>query len=184
MDKNKAKPSKGALVPVERVEQGILLLRGKKVMLDADLAVVYGTTTKALNQAVKRNAGRFPEDFMFRLTRAEKERVVTNCDHLARLKFSPVLPYAFTEHGAIMVASVLNTQRAIEASVYVVRVFVRLRRVLATHKKLARKLEELEQRVEQHGEAIVSLVETIRELMEPDGDSSGKDRIGFKPKSK
>jgi hypothetical protein len=93
-----------ALIPVEVIEQRILLIRGQRVMLDADLAGLYGTTTKRLNEQVKRNRGRFPEDFMFQLTKKEKAEVVANCDHLARLKFSPVLPNAFTEHGAIMVA--------------------------------------------------------------------------------
>jgi hypothetical protein len=93
-----------ALIPVEVIEQRILLIRGQRVMLDADLAGLYGTTTKRLNEQVKRNRGRFPEDFMFQLTKKEKAEVVANCDHLAKLKFSPVLPNAFTEHGAIMVA--------------------------------------------------------------------------------
>ena len=95
-----------SVIPVERIENSILLIRREKVMLDADLAELYGVPTKALNQAVKRNIDRFPEDFMFQLTNQEKEEVVTNCDHLKRLKFSPNLPYAFTEHGAIMLATV------------------------------------------------------------------------------
>jgi hypothetical protein len=102
----------GPVVPVGQVERSILLVRGMKVMLDCDLARLYGTTTKVFNQAVKRNSDRFPSDFMFQLTVKEKEEVVTNCDHLLRLKFSPTLPYAFTEHGAIMAANVLNTPRA------------------------------------------------------------------------
>ena len=93
-----------ALIPVEVIEQRILLIRGQRVMLDADLAGLYGTTTKRLNEQVKRNRGRFPEDFMFQLTKKEKAEVVAICDHLAKLKFSPVLPNAFTEHGAVMVA--------------------------------------------------------------------------------
>ena len=94
-----------SIMPVNRIEKTILLIRGKKVMIDADLAELYGVPTKALNQAVKRNRNRFPADFMFQLTKKEKLEVVTNCDHLTHLKFSPTLPYAFTEHGAIMVAS-------------------------------------------------------------------------------
>jgi hypothetical protein len=90
------------LVPVERVERTILLVRGQKIILDADLAKLYGVTTKRLNQQVKRNSGRFPEDFMFRLTQKEKDEVVANCNHLSRIKFSPALPHAFTEHGAII----------------------------------------------------------------------------------
>jgi hypothetical protein len=97
-------------VPIlrERIEQAILVIRGQRVMLDSDLAKLYGVLTKALNQAVKRNTDRFPKDFMFRLTQQEKSEVVTNCDHLSKLKFSPTMPFAFTEHGAIMVANVLN----------------------------------------------------------------------------
>jgi hypothetical protein len=115
---------KTSLIPVERIERSIFLIRGQRVMLDADLAELYDVTTKRLNEQVKRNRGRFPADFMFQLTAKEKTEVVANCDHLSKLKFSPVLPNAFTEHGAIMVASVLNTPRAIQTSVLVVRAFV------------------------------------------------------------
>ena len=96
------------IITVERIESKILLIRGQKVMLDSDLAALYGVPTKVFNQAVKRNRKRFPPDFLFRLTRKEKEKVVTNCDHLRKLKFSPTLPSAFTEHGAVMAANVLN----------------------------------------------------------------------------
>ena len=156
-----------ALIPVEVIEQRILLIRGQRVMLDADLAGLYGTTTKRLNEQVKRNRARFPEDFMFQLTTKEKAEVVANCDHLAKLKFSPVLPNAFTEHGAIMVASVLNTQRAIQVSVFVVRAFVKLREMLSTHKELAHKLALLERKLQNHDESIRSLVAAIRQLMTP-----------------
>jgi hypothetical protein len=131
------------VLPLERVDRTIVFLRGQRVILDADLARLYGVTTKRLNQQVNRNRSRFPEDFMFQLTSEEKTEVVANCDHLSKLKFSPVFPYAFTEHGAIMAASVLNTPRAIETSVLVVRAFVRLREMVATHRELARKLAEL-----------------------------------------
>lgn len=166
-----------AIVPVDRIESRILLLRGQRVMLDADLADVYGTTTKALNQAVRRNARRFPADFMFRLTKREKAEVVTICDHLRRLKYSPNLPFAFTEHGAIMLASVLNSAVAIQASIAVVRAFIRLREILAAHHELAGKLAELEQRVEAQDDDIKALFEAIRLLMEPLEGSSK--RIGF-----
>ena len=112
---------------VRSIESRILLVRRQKVYVDADLASLYGVPTKALNQAIKRNLSRFPADFLFRLSRREKEEVVTNCDHLARLRFSPGLPYCFTEHGTIMAANVLNSPRAEEMSVEVVRAFVRLR---------------------------------------------------------
>lgn len=110
--------SKQSIIPMERIEQRILLIRGQKVMLDADLAELYGVTTKRLNEQVKHNRERFPEDFMFQLTAEEKAEVVANCDHLSRLKYSAALPNAFTEHGAIMVATILNTERAVEVSVF------------------------------------------------------------------
>lgn len=149
----------------ELVTQRILILRGVKVMLDADLADLYGVQTKVLNQAVRRNAERFPEDFMFRLTKEEKNEVVTNCDHLARLKFSSVLPYAFTEHGALMLGNVLKSDRAVEVSLIIVRTFVQLREMLSTNKELAAKLTELERKVSSHDQAITGLINTIRQLM-------------------
>ena len=155
------------IVPIERIASRILSIRAHRVMLDSDLAGVYGTTTKALNQAVKRNRHRFPADFMFQLTRREKTEVVTNCDHLRKLKYSASLPFAFTEHGAVMLASVLNSSTAVQASIAVVRAFIRLRQFLATHKQLARKLAELEGRLEEHDEEITALFEAIRRLMEP-----------------
>lgn len=168
---------KKSVVATDRIERSILLIRGHRVMLDADLAELYGVSTRALNQAVKRNRSRFPSDFMFRLTKIEKEEVITNCDHLQKLKFSPAFPNAFTEHGAIMLASVLNSQKAIAASIYVVRVFVRLREMLGTHKALARKITELESRIESHDEHIRALFDAIRQLMVP--SEKKKRRIGF-----
>lgn len=167
------------LVPLESIERRILLFRGRKAILDADLAEMFGVSTKRLNEQVKRNIARFPEDFVFQLAAAEKAEVVANCDHLQNLKFSPALPYAFTEHGAIMAANVLNSRRAIAASVYIVRAFVRLREMLSTHKELAHKLEELERRIDTHDKAIRSLVSAIHELMTPPVDAP-KERIGFK----
>jgi len=154
------------------------MIRGEKVILDADLARLYGVETKILNQAVKRNIDRFPEDFMFRLTKGEKAEVVTNCDHLERLKYSPVLPHAFTEHGAIMAATVLNSPRAVRASVFVVRAFVRLRRILVQHKELAARLDELERKLEGHDRQIIAVVDAIRRLMAPP-PGPPKKRIGF-----
>ena len=156
-----------AVIPIGQIEQRILLIRGQKVMLDADLAELYGVTTKRLNEQVKRNRARFPKDFMFQLTAREKSEVVANCDHLSKLKFSPALPYAFTEHGAIMAASVLNTLRAVQVSVFVVRAFVKLREMLTSHKELAGKLAELERKLENHDEAIQTLINAIRQLMVP-----------------
>ena len=166
-----------ALVPIERIESLIFLIRGHKVMIDADLAELYGVTTKRLNEQVKRNKGRFPRDFMFQLTAKEKAEVIANCDHLQKLKFSSALPYAFTEHGAVMLASVLNSPVAVEASIQVVRAFVKLREILGTHRKLAVKLMELESRMQGHDDDITALFEAIRQLMEP-SDKPAR-RIGF-----
>lgn len=169
--------AKESLVPMERIEGMILMVRGQKVMLDADLAQLYGVRTKALNQAVKRNAERFPDDFMFRLTQEEKAEVVAKCDHLKGLRFSPSSPHAFTEHGAMMLASVLNSRRAVEVSVFVVRAFVRLRQMLAGHRELAKKVADLERRIKGHDEKIESLVTAIRRLRDP-AEVKPK-RIGF-----
>ena len=119
-----------------RLEARILTLRGQRVMIDADLAELYGVPTRALNQAVKRNASRFPPDFMFQLTVAEKAEVITNCDHLRNLKFSKSLPFAFTEHGAIQAANVLASVQAVEMGIYVVRAFVQMRQASALHADL------------------------------------------------
>jgi hypothetical protein len=156
-------------------------------MLDADLAELYGVTTKALNQGVKRNIERFPSDFMFQLNAEEKREVVTNCDHLTRLKFSASLPYAFTEHGALMLGNVLKSSRAVEVSLIIVRAFVQLREMLSTHKELALKLEELERKTSSHDQAIAGLIDAIRSLMQTPNASSSS--IGFtadinKPKRK
>jgi hypothetical protein len=170
--------AKKLLTPYEAIAQRILLIRGHKVMLDADLADLYGVPTKVLNQAVRRNIERFPADFMFQLNKDEKLEVVTNCDHLARLKFSPTLPYAFTEHGALMLGNVLRSERAIEVSLHVVRAFVQLREMLSTHKELAAKLAELERKVISHDQALAGLIDAIRQLMAP--SAQGKHRpIGF-----
>jgi len=131
-------------------------------------------STRVLNQAVKRNRDRFPEDFMFRLTEAEKVKVITVCDHLRPLRFSPSLPHAFTEHGAIMLASVLNTPTAVQASVHVVRAFVRLREVLANHKGLARRLEELEKK---YNAQFKLVFDAIRQLMAPPDQAATLDRV-------
>ena len=164
-----------SVIPAERIERAILLIRGEKVILDADLAALYGVETKVLNQAVKRNIDRFPKDFMFRLTKREKTEVVTNCDHLERLKYSPVLPRAFTEHGAIMAATVLNSPRAVQVSVHVVRAFVRLRRILDSHAGLARKLAALERKYDAQFKVVF---DAIRQLMAPPPEAKRK-RIGF-----
>lgn len=169
------------MVAVNRVEQRILLIRGERVIIDADLAEFYGVSTKRLNEQIKRNKRRFPDDFVFRLTTAEKSEVVAKCDHLAKLKFSKTLPFAFTEHGALMAASVLNSERAVEVSVFVVRAFVRLRQMVEQNKELARRLHQLERKLADHDEQILSLVNAIQRLAEP-VRVPAKRRIGFEQK--
>ncbi len=164
----------------ETVARRIFIIRGQKVMLDADLAEMYGVTTKRLNEQVKRNIVRFPTDFMFQLGVDEKAEVVANCDHLAKLKFSSTLPNAFTEHGALMLGNVLKSDRAVEVSILIVRTFVQLREMLASHKELAAKLEALEKKIGGHDQAIAGLIDAIRQLMTTPSASSRP--IGFTAK--
>jgi ORF6N domain len=157
------------LVPIEGITRAILVLRGHRVLLDSELAALYGVTTKRLNEQVKRNAERFPEDFMFQLTAQEvtglRSQFATSKSRGGRR----YLPYAFTEHGAIQAANVLNSPRAIEMSLYVVRAFVQLRELLSSNKELAKRLDQLEARIEKklatHDEAIAAMLSAIRELM-------------------
>ncbi len=168
-----------ALVEVGAIEHRILLIRGERVIVDADLAGFYGVSTKRLNEQVKRNRARFPDDFMFQLTRSEKSEVVANCGHLSRLKFARTPPYAFTEHGAIMAASVLNSRRAVEVSVFVVRAFVKIRRLLSENVELARRLSQLERRLADHDTQILAVMRAIRTLLAPTSVPKPR-RIGFK----
>ena len=160
------------------VESRILVLREQKVILDADLAELYGVPVKRLNEQVKRNQERFPADFMFRLSPEESEslrsQTATSKTGRGGRRYAP---YAFTEHGAIMAATVLNSERAVEMSVFVVRAFVRLREMLATNQQLASKIDELERRLDTHDASIQELIEAIRELMAPEPASGRK--IGF-----
>jgi hypothetical protein len=165
-------------VPIESV---IVVVRGHRVILAADLAQIYGVETRVLNQAVKRNLEKFPGDFIFRLTRDEAETLSRSRSQSVILKRGQnvkYLPYVFTEHGAIMAANVLNSPHAINMSVFVVRAFVRLRHTIITHKELAAKLSELERKVVSHDGHIKSLFDAIRQLMEPPPSKSR--RIGFK----
>jgi len=170
--------SKQLPIPVERIEKAILLVRGQKVMLDTDLAELYGVETGALNRAVKRNIQRFPEDFMFQLTGEETERLrcQTGISKAGR-GGRRYLPYVFTEQGVAMLSTVLNSERAIQVNIAIMRVFVRLREMMATHKELAFKLIELEERLEGHDEQIQSIFEAIRQLMAP--PEREKKKIGF-----
>lgn len=169
------------MIPSERIEQSIYLIRGHKVMLDFDLAELYGVTTKRLNEQVKRNRKRFPADFMFRLKHAETEALNRSQFATGRQKHRDPrqTPYAFTEHGAVMLASVLNSPIAVAASIQVVRAFIRLREVLATHKELVQKLKELEGRLGEHDVVIQQIFQAIQQLMEPPTKEQKQRQIGF-----
>lgn len=168
------------LVPLEVIENKIFIIRGHKVMLSQHLAKLYGVSTKRLNEQVKRNIRRFPSDFMLLLTRQE---VMNLRSQIATSKVGGIryLPYAFTEQGVAMLATVLNSERAIQVNIVIMRTFVRLRHILSTHKELADKLKELENKVEKHDSEIQSIFEAIRQLMAP---PPSKDRVitGFKTK--
>jgi len=168
--------SKKLPIPVERIEKAILLLRRQKVMLDRDLAVLYGVETRALNQAVKRNRDRFPDDFMFELTRDEIRNISQSVICSSTMKHAKNA-YAFTEQGVAMLSSVLHSKRAVQVNIEIMRVFVRLREMMATHKELAFKLVELEERLEAHDEQIQNIFEAIRQLMTPPARETKK--IGF-----
>jgi hypothetical protein len=170
---------KTSLVPLERIERSILMLRGQKVMVDSDLANLYGVPTKVLNQAVRRHKNRFPSDFMFQLTTNEKSEVVTDCDHLLKLKYSSTLPYAFTEHGALMLANVLKSRQAITTSILIVRTFVKLRQLLTSHAALAHKLEMLEKKQDKRFRVVF---DTLRQLMNQ--PATPHHQIGFKVPNK
>lgn len=164
-------------VPEIQVDSLIMEIRGQKVILDSDLASLYEVETKRLNQQVNRNFERFPADFMFQLSEEEFANL--------KLQFATSswggrrkLPYAFTEHGAIMAASVLNSPRAVEMSVYVVRAFVKLRTLALQYKELTRKLAQIEERLGEHDTAIIEIVNAIRQLMEP--PEAKKKEIGFR----
>ena len=168
-----------AVIPLGKIEQRIFLIRGEKDMIDTDLSEFYGVQTRRLNEQVRRNKNRFPEDFMFQLNSSEFEDLKS---HFATSSSGwggrRKLPYAFTEHGAIMAASVLNSPRAVEVSVFIVRAFVKLRQTLGDNKELARKLEHLEGKLAHHDRQILNILQAIKELISPKKVPQ-KRRIGF-----
>lgn len=173
-----SKPAQAALATVDTVAGRIHFVRGQKVVVDADLAMLYGVATSRFNEQVRRNVARFPSDFMFRLTAEEdaalRSQIATSKTGRGGRRY---LPYAFTEHGAIMAATILNSPRATEMSVFIVRAFVQLREALATHRQVAQKLDELERKVSSHDKAIAGVIDAIRQLMAP--PVSPKRPIGF-----
>ena len=176
----------GNSVPQEVIEKKIFLIRGHKVMLDKELAKLYGVTVKRLNEQVKRNIKRFPEDFMFQLAWEEVESLrsqfatLNNRPSGARGAHIKYLPYAFTEQGVAVLSSVLNSERAIQVNITIMRVFVKLKEMLLAHRELAHKLAELERKIEKHDADIGTIFEAIRQLMAPPPELP-KRRIGFHP---
>lgn len=163
-----------SLILQEKIESKIFLIRGRKVMIDVDLAELYKVKTKVLNQSVKRNIKRFPEDFMFQLNEEEKNEVVTICDHLDKLKFSHVLPYAFTEQGVSMLSSVLNSERAIDVNIQIMRTFTKLREMIENNKDLRKKIEEMESKYDKQ---FAIVFDAIKKLVEE--PVKPKRRVGF-----
>jgi len=164
------------IVPVERIAKQILVLRGEKVLLDRDLAGLYGVETRVPNQAAKRNLNRFPDDFMFILSREEIERISQTVTSSPSLKFSKQVR-AFTEHGVAMLSSALNSSRAVKLNIALMRAFVKLRETLESNHEISRKASELEQRVGRHDDEIAAIINAIRQLMAP--PAKPRREIGF-----
>jgi hypothetical protein len=162
------------LIPQEAIQSKILFLRGKRVMLDRDLAILYEVPTKALNQAVKRNIHRFPDHFMFQLTSEEKDELVTNCDRFKTLKHSTTLPYAFTEHGVAMLSSVLNSEKAIMVNIQIINAFIRMRELLMNYAEIKQKIEDMEQKYDYQFKVVF---DAMSKLLEP--PEKPEKKIGF-----
>jgi len=164
------------LISIEVITSKIFIIRGKKVMLDRDLAVLYGVTTKRLNEQVKRNLKRFPEDFMFQLTKHEKDELVAICDRFQTMKHSTVQPYAFTEQGVAMLSGVLNSERAISVNIQIMRAFTYQRRMLLTNRGLKLQIEKMEKKYDKQ---FAIVFQAIKQLLEPPPVKS-KPPIGFR----
>jgi len=171
------------IIPIDAIARRITVVRGQRVIVDSDLADLYGVSTGAFNQAIKRNKERFPEDFGFQLTQEEYDflRSQTVILKTGRGQHRKYLPYAFTEAGALQAASLLNSPRAIQAGIFVHRAFVQLRDLLATHKNIAKQLTELEKRVSGHDKDLVAIVDALRQLLNPAEPKPKRRPIGFHP---
>jgi len=166
---------------MERIERSILLIRGHKVLLDRDLAELYGVKAIALRQQVKRNQERFPEDFVFQLSAAEVDSLVSQSVIPSKQHLGGFLPYVFTEQGVAMLSSVLHSPQAVQVNIAIMRAFVRLRQILSTHTELAQRLQELEGRVGKQDAVIERIFEAIKQLMEPPTEDQERRQIGFIP---
>lgn len=166
----------------EAIINKIMLLRNKKVMIDRDLAMLYGVTTKRLNEQVKRNLKRFPNDFMFQITAEEKDQLIITFEHLDSLKFSTVLPFVFTEHGAVMLASVLNSEQAISVNIQIVRVFTQIRQMLADNTEVRLEIEKIKGKLEKQDKNIELVFQYLDNLLEQkEKPNTPRQGIGYKP---
>jgi hypothetical protein len=168
--------NKKITIPDEVIINKIYVIRGQKVMIDSDIAELYGVTTKRLNEQVKRNRNRFPFNFMFELTKEEKNQLVANCDHLKKLKFSPVSPKVFTEHGILMLSSVLNSELAVKMSVQIIETFVQLRKLANNYDDIMYKINEMESR---NNEQFSEIYEVLQRLFSKPEEQARKE-IGYK----
>ena len=168
------------IVPNEIIMSKILFIRNQKVMIDKDLAELFGVTTKRLNEQVKRNSVRFPENFMFQLTQFEKEQMVANCDHLRKLKFSSALPYAFTEHGTMMLANVINSEKAVETSIRIIEVFVKMRDYMSDNTLIKLEREQIKKKLVNHDKNIELVFSYLDELIEKREHKEERTKIGYK----
>jgi hypothetical protein len=155
------------IVPQEMIENRIFILRGMKVMIDHDLSALYGVPTKALNQAVKRNSKRFPDDFMFQLKKSEKEQLVTICDRFAKWKHSSTNPYAFTENGVAMLSSVLNSETAVMVNIQIMRAFVKIRNLVSDNTDIRKAIANIEKRLNVHDRQIQIAFDALKSLLGP-----------------
>ena len=183
MGTRKRERDEHTLLPIERIEQRIYLIRGEKVMLGADLAKLYGVSQKRLNEAVKRNTARFPRDFMFQLTKEEAKRSRSQIATMKRGQNLKYLPYAFTEQGVAMLSAVLRSPTAIAVSIQIIRVFVRLRRLLASNEKFRRRLKNLEKHLLDHDQKFEAVFSALDELMNETTEEESKSKIGFETES-
>ena len=168
------------IIPDEVIMSKILLIRNQKVMIDRDLAELYGVTTKRLNEQVKRNSSRFPENFMFQLTDSEKQQLVANCDHLESLKFSSFLPYVFTEHGTMMLGNVINSEKAVQFSIRIIEVFVKMREFLNDNLSTKLEIEEIKKKLSNHDKNIELVFNYLDELIEKQDNKVERIKIGYK----
>ncbi|HRG02413.1 MAG: ORF6N domain-containing protein [Bacteroidia bacterium] len=167
-------------IPDEVIINKIIVLRHVKVMIDKDLAELYGITTKQLNQQVKRNLKRFPKDFMFQITQKEKDEIILNFEHLNSLKFSYSLPYVFTEHGAVMLASIINSEKAISVNIQVVRVFIQIRQALADNTDIRLEIEKLKKKTDNNTKNIEMVFQYLDELLDKKEIPKTRTKIGYK----